>query len=84
MPLVSLTELFKFSPDGIQIIEYEAGEHDLEGRALEVADSMGIIDDSMQRAAAAQVAADAKAAEDAAAVQVAADAKAAEKPASKK
>lgn len=44
MPKVKLTAAFKFSPDGIRVIEYPAGEHDLEGRALEVAELAGLID----------------------------------------
>ena len=43
MPKVKLTAVFKFSPDGIRVIEYPAGEHDLEGRALEVAESLGLV-----------------------------------------
>lgn len=75
MPLVTLKELFKFSPNGCDVVEYEAGEHDLAGRALEVAVSLGIVDGADSTAAAAQAEADAKAAADAA--QAEADAKAA-------
>ncbi|OWP50264.1 hypothetical protein [Pseudomonas nitroreducens] len=56
MPIVKLIDLFKFSPDGIRVLEYPPGEHDLDGRALEVAKSMGIIDDSAAREAAEQAA----------------------------
>lgn len=62
MPLVKLTDLFKFSPDGIRVMEFEPGDHDLEGRALEVAVSLGIVDDSAIRAEAAAAAAAAGAA----------------------
>lgn len=43
MPKVKLTAALKFSPDGIRVIEYPPGEHELEGRALEVADSLGLV-----------------------------------------
>ena len=44
MPVIKLTDLFKFSPDGIKVIEYPPGEHDLDGRALEVAVSLDIVE----------------------------------------
>lgn len=44
MPMIKLTELFKFSPDGIAVVEYPAGEHELEGRALEIAQGLGIVE----------------------------------------
>lgn len=43
MPKVKLTAALKFSPDGIRVIEYQPGEHELEGRALEVAESLGLV-----------------------------------------
>ena len=52
MPMIKLTELFKFSPDGMAVVEYPAGDHELEGRALEIAQGLGIVDDSAARAAA--------------------------------
>lgn len=51
-PIVTLTELFKFSPDSIRVIEYEPGEHDLSDRAAEIAHGLGIVDDTDARAAA--------------------------------
>ncbi|GBL59194.1 hypothetical protein PCLA_13r0040 [Pseudomonas citronellolis] len=74
--MVKLTDLFKFSPDGIRVVEFGPGEHDLEGRALEVAESLGIVDDSAARAAAEEAARQAaeKAAEEEAARQAAAKA----------
>jgi len=53
-PIVTLTELFKFSPDSIKVVEYEPGEHDLSDRAAEIAQGLGIVDDSSERAAAAK------------------------------
>jgi len=53
-PIVTLTELFKFSPDSIRVIEYEPGEHDLSDRAAEIAHGLGIVDDADARAAAAK------------------------------
>lgn len=44
MPVIKLADLFKFSPDGISVIEYPPGEHDLDGRALDVAVSLGIVE----------------------------------------
>lgn len=43
MPMIKLTELFKFSPDGMAVVEYPAGEHELDGRALEIAQELGIV-----------------------------------------
>lgn len=37
MVKVKLKELFKFSPDGIEVVEYEAGEHELSIRGTECA-----------------------------------------------
>lgn len=39
---MKLTKGFKFSPDGVKTIEYKEGD-DVEGRALEIAKSMGIV-----------------------------------------
>lgn len=44
MPMIKLTELFKFSPDGMAVVEYPAGEHELDGRALEIAQGLGIVE----------------------------------------
>lgn len=37
MVKIKLKELFKFSPDGIEVVEYEAGEHELSIRGAECA-----------------------------------------------
>lgn len=44
MPMIKLTELFKFSPDGMAVVEYPAGDHELDGRALEIAQGLGIVE----------------------------------------
>ncbi|GGC87389.1 hypothetical protein [Halopseudomonas salina] len=63
--LVVLLAAFKYSPDGMKVIELEPGEHELPERAAQVAREMGIVDDSEAKRQAEEEAATAKAAAEA-------------------
>ena len=47
--LVVLLAAFKYSPDGMKVIELEPGEHELPERAAQVAQELGIVDDAEAR-----------------------------------
>lgn len=61
--LVMLLAPFKYSPDGIKVIDIEPGEHELNERQLQIAQELGIVDDAEARRQAEEEAAAAVAAE---------------------
>lgn len=44
MPIIKLKAPFKYSPDGIAVIDYPAGEADIDALGAEIAGSLGLIE----------------------------------------
>ena len=44
MPIIKLKAPFKYSPDGITVIDYPAGEADIDALGAEIAGSLGLVE----------------------------------------
>jgi hypothetical protein len=44
MPIIKLKAPVKYSPDGITVIDYPAGEADIDALGAEIAGSLGLIE----------------------------------------
>jgi hypothetical protein len=45
MPIIKLKAPFRYAPDGITVIDYPAGEADIDALGAEIAGSLGLIED---------------------------------------